>query len=447
MKLNLRSSLGTKIGSLTTIVAVAAILLLTFLSIYREKNNFKEDLVNRANLLLNTSAYSIRDSLYQQEIDELIDYARIVDEDLSVTLFVVYDAEGKKLVDSTFPAIISFSQSTDEQGLAILNKTEGIYQQWEPSQLVVGQPVTVGNQTIGALAIGLSTKQLDAKIAEITQQSILIAIAAIATGSLIGFWLIRRVTTPLVDLASVATAMSDGNLFTRVKNKSKDEIGYLAEAFNQMADAIQEREFELRKLANGLEQTVEIRTAELREKTEILEELAITDPLTKAFNRRYFFELAYKYMEQARQTNEPLSIILFDADNFKIINDTHGHQVGDNILIQLVRICQETIRKTDILARYGGEEFIILMPDADEKIAYAIAERLRKKTEKTIYPSKNYPVKLTISLGIARWGRSDMSLETLIANADKALYNSKNFGRNKTSTWSSRQTQHLSKGP
>lgn len=436
MRRQRRSSLGTKLVSLTSFVAVIAILSLTFLSIYRERENFEEDLVNRARLLLKTSSYSIRDALYRQQIDELADYARIVDEDSEVTLFIVYDAEGKTLADSTYPGIMPFSQTVDKRGKAILSFRSGEhYQKWEDDQLVVGQPVVIGNQTIGAIAIGLSTQQLVEKINEITRQSIQLAFGITALGILAGYGVIRQITNPLRDLAEAATAMSHGKSPTQLNVKSNDEIGRLTESFNQMAASIQERESDLRKLTNQLEQTVEVRTAELREKTEILETLAITDPLTKAYNRRYFFDLAYKHMEIARDSNVPLSVIILDADHFKAINDTYGHQVGDEILIQLVKTCQKTIRKTDILARYGGEEFIILMPEADKETAYRIAERLRSEIENSTL--LNNKIKMTISLGIATWKAPDMLLEILVANADKALYQSKEDGRNQTTIWKS----------
>ena len=97
---------------------------------------------------------------------------------------------------------------------------------------------------------------------------------------------------------------------------------------------------------------------------------------------------------------------------------------------------QKTIRKTDILARYGGEEFIILMPEADTETAYRIAERLRSEIENTAL-RQNDRIKMTISLGIATWKAPDMLLEVLVANADKALYQSKEDGRNRTTIWKS----------
>ena len=419
---------------LTSAMAIFVVLALSYLSVYRERENFKQDLINRANLLLRASAYSIRDPLYQLKIDELADYARIVDEYPEVTLFIVYDAEGKILVDSEVPDTMTFSQIIDPRGKEILTfQPEQQYQKWEENQLVVGQPVLVGNQTIGAIATALSTQQLDAKIAEITRQGAWLATAAIAAGILAAFLVARQITTPLKDLTNVATAMTHGDLSTRVKPKTNDEIGYLAKAFNQMADSIQQRESDLRQMTNRLEQTVEIRTAELREKSEILEELAITDHLTKAHNRRYFFEIAYYSIEHAKRYGEPVSFILFDADNFKAINDTYGHQVGDEVLVQLVKICQKIVRKSDVFARYGGEEFIILMPNTSKETAYKIAERLRMKIANA---PLNKEIAMTISLGIAHWtGKEEIELDELVAKADKALYQAKQAGRNQTSIW------------
>ena len=433
MKLQWNSSLGTKFGSLLSIVAVAVILFLTVLSINRERNNFEQDLVNQASLLLNISVYNIRDPLYQLQLDEMADYARIVDEHPEVTLFVVYDKDGRKLVDSTYDSNMPFSQAIDPQGAAILAiKPGGQFRRWEGNQLLVGQPVILGNQVIGAVATALSTQQLDEKIAEITKQSIMLAIAAISASILVAFGMTRQITTPLRDLTSVTTAMSHGDLSTRVKTKSTDEIGHLAEAFNNMANSIQERESDLRTLANKLEKEVEARTTELREKNIILEEQAITDALTKAHNRRHFFQLAYYSIEHTRRSGEPLSIILLDADHFKSINDTYGHQAGDEILIELVKNCEQVLRKSDVFARYGGEEFIVLMPNTSKETAYITAERLRTMISKEPLKYKEQSIKLTISLGIAGWsGQTELDLDEMITNADKALYAAKQAARNR----------------
>lgn len=169
----------------------------------------------------------------------------------------------------------------------------------------------------------------------------------------------------------------------------------------------------------------------------MFEQLAITDPLTNVYNRRVFDEMAVKEWERARRTKSPLSIILLDVDRFKQVNDTYGHLVGDQILINLSKTCSENLRSMDIFARYGGEEFVILMPDTNVESAFQSMERLRTTIEKTsLGKHENRELFITVSLGIVVWdGEGSLDIRALLSRADQALYTSKETGRNRTSIW------------
>jgi len=169
----------------------------------------------------------------------------------------------------------------------------------------------------------------------------------------------------------------------------------------------------------------------------MFEQLAITDPLTNVYNRRVFDEIAVKEWERAKRTKSPLSIVLFDVDRFKQVNDTYGHLVGDQILINLSKTCSENLRSMDIFARYGGEEFVILMPDTDANSAYQSMERLRTTVEKTsLGKHEDRNLLITISLGIVVWdGEGSLDIRALLSRADQALYTSKESGRNRTTIW------------
>jgi len=168
-----------------------------------------------------------------------------------------------------------------------------------------------------------------------------------------------------------------------------------------------------------------------------LEQIAITDPLTKIYNRRFFNEVAEKEIERAKRSRSPLSVIIFDIDYFKNVNDTYGHLTGDQVLINLVNLCKHNIRSMDIFARFGGEEFVILMPDTDMQSAHETAERLREKVaEKPMATSGKTGVSITISLGIANWNYdSPLGINALLDRADQALYQSKEAGRNRVIVW------------
>lgn len=222
---------------------MVAVFALSLLSILRERANFERDLEEQANLLLGTTSLTIRDQLYRIELDELLAVAHVVGENPKVTMFVVYDAQGKVLVDSR-QASAGFSQSIDPLGQTLVTlNPKTVYTNWQTDQLVAGRPVTLGNQVIGAVATGLSTEPLDRKISQITYQGILLGLITLAIGGALTFLLARQITNPLIELANLSTYMAGGNLSIRATLRSKDEIGRLGEAFNLMAVGLQEREW------------------------------------------------------------------------------------------------------------------------------------------------------------------------------------------------------------
>jgi diguanylate cyclase (GGDEF)-like protein len=433
----LRPSLARQIAVRMSVLAIAAIFLLTYLFAKQDWENSRNELEEQGELLMDTTALALRDPLYNLQVDELNELASRITENQRVTLLVFYDSKGTVLVDSKHPGMM-FSQDVDPLGktlVALPNDTT--YHDWQSTQLVVGQSVHIGNQTVGAIALGLSTKPLAEKIRELTIQSLVIALGIILIGGFLTFGTARLITTPLSNLANVANEMRSGNLSIRAPQpKSNDEIGQLANAFNQMAESIQQRQREMSDLADGLERTVNERTAALQEQTKILEEMAVTDPLTQAYNRRQFFKLAKIEMERALQNHLPLSVIVMDADHYKRVNDTFGHQIGDLVLVKLVEICKGIIRKTDVFARYGGEEFVILMPETDSETASQVAERIREKIDLTNLPVNGHNVHFTISLGISTLDPTHvMNFDSLLTQADRALYRSKRTGRNRVTTW------------
>ena len=161
-------------------------------------------------------------------------------------------------------------------------------------------------------------------------------------------------------------------------------------------------------------------------------ELAIlvkTDPLTGTYNRRHFSDLTQMDIERAQRLNETSCVMLIDADYFKKVNDTHGHLIGDKVLIELAKRIKENIRPYDVLARYGGEEFIVYMPNSNKKDLEAATERLRLRICDHPFVFADVCLNLSASFGVAMIG-SD-GLERAIENADDALYRAKEEGRNR----------------
>lgn len=189
-------------------------------------------------------------------------------------------------------------------------------------------------------------------------------------------------------------------------------------------------------------EALELANRELRQAVEREQYLARTDGLTGLSNRRHFFDLAGYEVAVAKRYGHPLSIVLFDIDHFKRVNDTWGHQVGDALLKRIAEIAQAEMRASDLLARYGGEEFIALLANSEAHEAVALAERMRQKISADRLDAGPENVGVTISTGVAAMRLEDDTLDHLIRRADQALYRAKNGGRNRTVLFTPLKTQH-----
>lgn len=164
-------------------------------------------------------------------------------------------------------------------------------------------------------------------------------------------------------------------------------------------------------------------------------EAATMDPLTKISNRRTFFDRALGELALARRNNFYVHTIMVDADHFKHVNDTWGHQAGDMVLKQIARILKEEKRESDLLARYGGEEFVLLLAGVGPEDAKKSAERLRMAVERHRFCWNDVIIPVTISLGLAsKLGAEVPTVEEMIAESDKLLYIAKEGGRNQVAT-------------
>ena len=175
-----------------------------------------------------------------------------------------------------------------------------------------------------------------------------------------------------------------------------------------------------------------IRNARLHQE---LSQLAVTDSLTGIYNRRHFFEMAEKEFHQAVRYKRPFSVIMFDLDLFKKVNDTFGHARGDEILQMTVHRCAAQMRDADILGRYGGEEFVIALPETNAQDAVAMAERLRQELASRPVESESMPALVTASFGVATLMADAPDLMQLLNRADVALYHAKQAGRNQVILW------------
>ncbi len=171
----------------------------------------------------------------------------------------------------------------------------------------------------------------------------------------------------------------------------------------------------------------------IRESVHLTMEMAITDGLTGLHNRRYLERHLAGLVDQARQRQRPLSLLLLDIDFFKQVNDTFGHDAGDDVLREFSRRIRRTVRSVDLVCRFGGEEFVVVMPDTDIRAAALVGERIRERIagQPFLIEGGEQELPITVSIGLASRSEPADAPETLLRRADDALYQAKREGRNR----------------
>ncbi|MCP4592159.1 MAG: diguanylate cyclase [bacterium] len=277
---------------------------------------------------------------------------------------------------------------------------------------------------LGYVRLGLnvepSMSELSASLDLVSGTAILLAILTVPSG----FILVRRIVEPINELSGVTDDFASGDLSARSHVRRTDEVGNLALAFNRMADLHERNHNQLVALNAELEERVNRRTRQLRE-------LASRDPLTGLYNRRHFDEVLSRRFAEARRYSTPLSCLMVDLDNFKSINDTHGHQVGDELLVLTGLTISSQLRAADVAARFGGDEFVVLLPQTTRRRAQTLSRRIAEKLASTVH-TQLPEVTLTLSIGISslEYVESD-DPNDLVRTADEALYAAKTDGKNR----------------
>ena len=241
------------------------------------------------------------------------------------------------------------------------------------------------------------------------QQIQLLLLSIFAGGVVIavltGHRLARRVLTPLDKLREGTERFGNGDLGYRIQIGNDDEFGQLAKTFNEMADQ--------------------------------LEFLASYDSLTGLLNKREFEVRLNDEVRRARRARHPFVLLLQDLDDFKLVNDTHGHQAGDQALQKLAALLKTQVRDADYIGRYGGEEFGIILTDTSEQDGRETAERIRQVVEaEQFVVNEDIDIRITMSIGLACYPDDAANADALIARADEALYRAKEEGRNQVVAFS-----------
>ena len=171
--------------------------------------------------------------------------------------------------------------------------------------------------------------------------------------------------------------------------------------------------------------------AAAKKESKMLEQEMLNDPLTGAFNRRAYDRRIKEEMDRYLRYKRPFSLLLFDVDHFKNINDTYGHAIGDKCLIEIIQRIKTNIRASDFLGRYGGDEFAVILPETSSENARIVAEKLRQVVGKIEFIYNKETVRITLSIGVTHATPSDTSFDFMFERLDKAMYEAKNSGRDR----------------
>lgn len=295
-----------------------------------------------------------------------------------------------------------------------------------PSREVVEYTNPEGTAVIGTLRIvagsnwGVLTELTQAEgfglVNRFRNVTLLVLAGLLVVVGLLAYLLGLMLVRPLDRLTRGAAQVAAGDFNVTLPVVTGGELGYLTTVFNEMVAQLRAS---MREIDAAHER--------LRDKNAQLERLSLTDPLTGLYNRRHLMTVLERELKRSARGGGEFALLMVDVDHFKTYNDAFGHQAGDEALIAVARVLRASIREVDCAARYGGEEFVVLLPSTSIARATEVAERICEAVRHAIVPGGQ----ISVSAGIASFPAQGISLESLIASADGALYHAKREGRDR----------------
>jgi diguanylate cyclase (GGDEF)-like protein len=280
--------------------------------------------------------------------------------------------------------------------------------------------------------------ELTAEAQTLIHRSLMFGALGLAIAVSLALFLAGWITKPINTLAEGVKRVRKNDYtgsFSPLGIIAPREIETLRNHSIHMVESIREAVAERDELNHQLEDRISQATLELTEANKKLSEHAHLDELTSLKNRRALQERLSRFDRRDPASYLPMQAVLFDVDKFKQINDTYGHDVGDQVLARVARAIESHTREMDLVVRYGGDEFLVVMPCCTSDNAYRRAEAIRESISSSPPVVNGQPVEVTLSIGIADQGSLDVTVEfsDMLKAADQAMYQSKEAGRNRIS--------------
>lgn len=427
-----RNSLAGKFVTLTVVVVFILMGVNAYINYRAQEHAIITNLKTQNMMLGNFMASIAPEVILSYDFDALNDYMKEISAGQDVVYAAVFSVDGTPLttyLQKRDPLIAGLISQHGEADVRFITET------LQTSAGIIHQrfPILFENKLLGHFVIGTSTRRVE----ELTRRKLLGAlfISTIFTVLLgLGVYLVFRLNTmrPILQLVQGAHRITIGNLDKEVQVFSQDELGRLAMTFNQMMQQLkisnEEKDallHQFQELNQSLEMRVEQRTVELETASQKLEKLAMHDSLTNLPNRFCILQGLNLGISDARMSDNIFTVIMMDLDRFKDINDTLGHDCGDQLLIEVGKRLQQVLRPSDIIGRLGGDEFAILLRETDEEGACNVARKILSSLEPSFYVS-DMAFSIGASLGIACFPQHGTTDSALLKAADVAMYHAKN---------------------
>jgi len=446
-----RMGLLTKLNTLAIGLIVATAIGILALLVGQQVQDEQARLQAKAMTIVSMVAERSEAAFAERDTDSLSRMAQTLANDRDIAYVAVLDAQGKPLLTRTLsgatvlPGMLANVRpdtvSSGVQNLDGHRYLEMVAPVIPPRKIdtpkVGGDPVSAGSggasPIVGYVRLGMNLAGSQAKLRNNMIAALSVVGALVGIAILLTVFLTRRLVAPMHLLARAARAVGAGRLDVRLPARSGDEVGVLTQTFNHMIERLASSQAEVATYQRTLEQKVALRTKELEIATAQAYKLAQHDILTGLPNRALLNQRLKQIVAQASRDQQQVACLFLDFDHFKRINDTLGHDAGDQLLQAVAQRLTNAVRESDTVARLGGDEFVIVLPALDpSKATFEIMTVLTRVRESFLAPFRlgEQTPTLTCSVGVSLYPIDADDPGGLIKQADTAMYAAKDAGRN-----------------